>query len=106
MTQVHGHFSGVVIGFETETGEFHIDSTRGDTYLILVKTKNGVICYVGDWSNQLRGLHVDMHMEMEESDVKFVDGRMVYTVDEKLRCITVNGVILENFHTAKDALRS
>jgi hypothetical protein len=70
-----------------------------------VKAKNGVICYVGDWSKQLRGLHVDMHLEMGESDIMFVDGRMVYTVDEDLRCITINGVALENFHTAKDLLK-
>lgn len=105
MSQVHGHFSGIVVGFETETGEFHIDPTRSDIHLILVKAKNGVICYIGDWSKQLRGLHVDMHLEMEESDIMFVDGRMVYTVDEDLRCITINGVVLENFHTAKDALK-
>lgn len=106
MSQVQGHFSGIVVGFETETGEFLIDSTRSDIHLILVKAKNGVICYVGDWSRQLRGLHVDMHLEMEESDIMFVDGRMVYMVNENLRCVTINSVALENFHTAKEALRN
>ncbi len=105
MSKTYGHVSGIVTGFETETGEFHIDSTRSDIHLTLVKAKNGVICYVGDWSKQLRGLDVDMHLDMEEADIMFVDGRMVYTVDEELRGITVNGVRIEDFHTAKEVLK-
>lgn len=85
MCKSFGHLEGTVTKINNDSDDIEVRSSRG------------IICYASDLYNKLSALEVGMKLTLEEADVQFDNGRILYIVDEHLRGVSLNDVCLENF---------
>ena len=86
MSQPYGHLEGIVTKINTKV---YVE--------IEVRSVCGITCYVNDLFNNLKALEVGMKLTLEETNVQFDNGRILYIVDENLRGVSINDVCLEDF---------
>ena len=83
MNKPFGHLEGTV--------------TKIDDGEIEVRSALGISCYVSDIYSRLKHLETGMKLTLEEANIQFDNGRILYIVDENLRGVSVNDVCLEHF---------
>jgi hypothetical protein len=90
MHNAFGHLEGTVAKVENH-GQGHTTFE--------VKAANGVTCYASDIYGIKRPFPVEvgMRIQLEEATVMFDNGQIVYSVDEDLRGVELNGLVIERF---------
>ena len=87
MNQPFGHLEGVVTKIGNNQGDHEIE----------VRSAYGITCYVSDLYKRLGALEVGMKLTLEEANIQFDNGRILYIVNEDLGSVSINDVCLENF---------
>ncbi len=87
MSMPFGHLEGVVTKICGHQGDNEIE----------VRSAQGITCHVCDLYDKLGALEVGMKLALEEANVQFDNGRILYIVDENLRGVAINDVCLEDF---------